>query len=198
MRKILTAAALVLVAAMAVAQPAAPYGQGKMPMGMPGMMMGTGDMSKMPQLTADQWAKMDAARMDYLRTVGTIQTDLAVKKLELAALWRADDIDSKKIMAKVNEISSVKAKLGTAKTDHLIAMYNILTPDQRKSMRMGMHGMMQRRMMPGMMMQGCPMMGGGMMGSGMMGGSMMGGMGSTMMGDASMDPDAMMMESEAE
>jgi Spy/CpxP family protein refolding chaperone len=188
MRTTLIAAALALVAAIAVAQPA---GQGNMPMGMPGMMMGTGDMSKMPQLTADQWAKMDAARMDHLRTVGPIQTDLAVKKIELAALWRAEDIDSKRIMAKVNEISSVKAKLETAKTNHMIAMYNILTPDQRKSMRMGMHGMMQRRMMPGMMMQGCPMMGGGVMGSGMMSGT-----GNSMMGDATMDPDAMMTESE--
>jgi Spy/CpxP family protein refolding chaperone len=188
MRTTLIAAALALVAAIAVAQPAAPTAQGKMPMGMPGMMM---DMPKMPDLAADQWVKMDAARTDHLRTVGPIQTDLAVKKLELTALWRAENIDAKKIMAKANEISSLKAKLDAAKVDHMIAMYNILTPDQRKSMRMGMHGMMQRRMMPGMMMQGCPMMGGGMMESGMMSG-----MGSTMMGDAAMDPDAMMTESE--
>jgi Spy/CpxP family protein refolding chaperone len=188
MRTTLIAAALALVAAIAVAQPAAPTGQGKMPMGMCGMM----DMPKMPDLTADQWAKMDAAKTSYLRTVGPIQTDLAVKKLELAALWRGEDVDAKKIMAKVNEISAAKAKLAAAKTDHMLAMYNMLTPDQRKSMRGGMHGMMQRRMMPGMMMQGCPMMGSGM------GGGMMGGMGTSMMGDAAMDPDAMMTESAAE
>jgi Spy/CpxP family protein refolding chaperone len=188
MRTTLIVAAMALVTAIAVAQPAAPTGQGRMPMGMPGMMM---DMPKMPDLTADQWVKMDAARAEHMRTVGPMQTDLAIKKLELTALWRAENIDAKKIMAKVNEISSVKAKLDAAKVDHMITMYNILTSDQRKSMRMGMHGMMQKRMMPGMMMQGCPMMGGGMMGSGMMGG-----MGNTMMGDATMDPDAMMTESE--
>ena len=182
MRKTLVAAALVLVAAIAVTQPAAPAGN--MPMN---GMTGTGmDMPKMPDLTADQLAKMDAARTNYLRTVGPIQTDLAVKQIELGALWRADNIDSKMIMAKVNEIGALKARLETAKVDHMIAMYNVLTPDQRKSVRMGMHGMMQRRMMPGMMMQGCPMMGG----------SMMGGMGSSMMGDDMMGSEGMMSEAE--
>jgi len=195
MRKTLIVAAVLLIAAMAVAQPAAPTGQGNMPMGMPGMMM---NMPKMPDLTADQWAKIDAARTNYLRAVSPMNTDLAVKMIELAALWRGDNIDAKMIMAKVNEISALKAKLESAKVDHMIAMYNVLTPDQRKSMRMGMHGMMQRRMMPGMMMQGCPMMGGGVMGGNMMGSGMMNGMGSNMMGDDMADPDAMMSESEAE
>jgi Spy/CpxP family protein refolding chaperone len=189
MRTTLMVAALALCAAVAVAQPAAPYGQGKMPMGMPGMM----DTPKMPEMTAEQWAKMDAARTSYLRMAGPIQTDIAVKKLELAALWRAENIDSKKILAKVAEISAARTKLDAAKADRMIAMFNTLTPDQRKSMRWGMHGMMQRGMMPGMMMQGCPMMG-----SGMMGGGMMGGMSGSMMGNNTMDPDQMMTESESE
>ncbi len=193
MKRILTAAALVLVATVVVAQPAA-TGPGKMPMGTPGM-MGWSDMPKMPDLTADQWMKMDAAKTNYLRTVGPIQTDLAVKKLELAGLWRSENIDSKKILAKVSEISAVKTKLDAAKADRMIAMFNILTPDQRKSMRWGMHGMMQNRMMPGMMMQGCPMIGGGMMGGSMMGGSMMGGSG--MMGGM-MEMDPMLSESDTE
>jgi len=164
MRKTLVAAALALAAALAVGQPAAMPGPGKM-MGGPGMM--NWDTPKMPEMTADQWAKMDAARTSYLRTVGPLQTDLAVKQLELAALWRAEVIDSKKVTAKVSEISATKAKLDAAKADRMIAMFSILTPDQRKSMRWGMHGMMQRWMAPGMMMQGCPMMNGGMMGYGM-------------------------------
>ncbi len=189
MKKTLTVAALVLVAAIAAAQPGAQSGQQQMPMGMGKMM----NMPKMPDLTADQWMKMDAAKTSYLRTVGPLQTDLAIRKVELAALWRAENVDAKKVLAKVNEISTVKAKLDAAKADHMIAMFNMLTPDQRKSMRMGMHGMMQRRMMPGMMMQGCPMMGGGMMG-----GSMMGGTGSTIMDDAMADPTGMMPETESE
>ncbi len=189
MRRTLIVAVLALVTAMAVAQPAAMPGQGKM-MGRQGLM--ATDLPKMPEMTAEQWAKMDAARTSYLRTAGPIQTDIAVKKLELAALWRAENVDSKKILAKVAEISAAKTKLDAAKADRMIAMFNTLTPDQRKSMRWGMHGMMQRGMMPGMMMQGCPMMGSGMMGN------MMGGAGSMMSGSATMDPDQMMTESESE
>jgi Spy/CpxP family protein refolding chaperone len=165
----------VLAAGFAVAQPGAQTAPMKMPMGgmSGGMMSGVKDMPKMPEMTNEQLDKMDAQRIVHLRTVGPIETDLAVKQFELAALWRAENLDVKKIIAKVNEISALKAKLDAAMADNMIAMHSILTPEQRKSMRSGMCGKMQGMMMPGMMMQGCPMMGGGMMGNGMMGGAMM-------------------------
>ena len=192
MRSAVTAAAmLVLILGIANAQM-------KPQSGMAGGMM-SNQMSAMPDMTADQMAKMDAARVAYIQTVGPIMTNLMVSKFQLAALWRADNIDTKAILAKVNEIDALKAKLDVAKANHWIAMWNTLTPDQRKSMRMGMHGMMKKMMMPGMMMQGCPMMGGGMMGSGMMGSGMMGGsmMGDDMMGGGMMGSGEMN-ESESE
>jgi Spy/CpxP family protein refolding chaperone len=178
MRTTLTVAvAFVLAAGFAVAQPSGQPAPMKMQMtGMSGgMTSGMQDMPKMPAMTSDQLDKMDAQRIAHLRAAGPIRTDIAVKQFELAALWRAENLDAKKIRAKVNEISALKAKLDAAMADHMIAMHSILTPEQRKSMRSGMHGKMQGMMMPGMMMQGCPMMGGGMMGNGMMGGGMMGG-----------------------
>ena len=171
MRTTLTVAAvLVLAAGFAVAQPGAQNAPMTMPMGgmSGGVMSGMKDMPKMPEMTNEQLDKMDAQRIAHLRTVGPIRTDLAVKQFELAALWRAENLDAKKITAKVNEISALKAKLDAAMANNMIAMHNLLTPEQRKSMRSGMHGMMQGMMMPGMMMQGCPMMGGGMMGGAMM------------------------------
>ena len=167
MRKTLTVAVvLVLAAGFAVAQPGTQTAPMKMPMG--GMMSGMKDMPKMPEMTSEQQEKMDAQRIAHLRTVGPIRTDIAVRQFELAALWRAENLDAKKIRAKVNELSALKAKLDAAMADHMIAMHSILTPEQRKSMRSGMHGKMQGMMMPGMMMQGCPMMGGGVMGGAMM------------------------------
>ena len=188
MRTTLTVAVvLVLAAGFALAQP----GTQTTPMKMPraGMMSGIKDMPQMPAMTSEQLDKMDAQRIAHLRAVGPIRTDLAVKQFELAALWRAENLDAKKIKAKVNEISALKAKLDAAMADHMIVMHSILTPEQRKSMRSGMCGKMQGMMMPGMMMQGCPMMGGGMMGNGMMGGGMMGGgmMGGGMMGGSMME-----------
>lgn len=180
MKKTLTiAAVLVLAAGFAVAQPAAQTAPMKMPMG--GMMSGMQDMPRMPEMTNDQLSKMDAQRIVHLRTVGPIKSEIAVKQIELAGLWRAENLDAKKITAKVNEISALKTKLDAAMANNMIAMHSLLTPEQRKSMRSGMHGMM-----PGMMMQGCPMMGGGMMGKGMMGGGMMRG---GMMGGGMMEMD---------
>lgn len=154
--------AIVLAAGLSVAQPAAT----KMPMvGMGGgMMAGAKGMPSMPDMTNEQLDKMDAQRIAHLRTVGPIRTDIAVRQFELAALWRAENLDAKKIIAKVNEISALKAKLDAAMAENMIAMRGVLTPEQRKAMRSGMHGMMG-----GGMMQGCPMMGGGMMGGGMTG-----------------------------
>ena len=167
---LIVAAVLVLAAGFALAQPGTQTPPMKMPMG--GMMSGMQDMPKMPEMTSEQLDRMDAQRIAHLRAVGPIRTELAVKQFELAALWRAENLDAKKIIAKVTEISALKAKLDMAMANNMIAMHSILTPEQRKSMRSGMCGKMQGMMMPGMMMQGCPMMG-GMMGGGMMGGSMM-------------------------
>lgn len=172
---LIVAVVLALAAGLAVAQPAAQNAPMTMPMGgmSGGMMSGMKDMPKMPEMTGEQLDRMDAQRIAHLRAVGPIRTDIAVKQFELAALWRAENLDAKKIIAKVNEISAIKAKLDAAMANNMIAMHSILTPEQRKSMRSGMCGKMQGMMMPGMMMQGCPMMGGGMMGGGMMGGGMM-------------------------
>jgi len=165
-----TVAVLAVAAGMAVAQPAAE------PMAMPmsgamheGMMAG---MPKAPELSAEQQTQMDAQRISYLREVGPIKTDIAVKEIELAALWRADELDARKITAKVTEISSLKARLEQAEAGNRIAMHNLLTPEQRKTMRPG---------------TGCGMMRGGMMGGGMKGGGMGGGMmgGCPMMGGMS-------------
>lgn len=172
MRNTLTIVAILLfVAGFAVAQPAAPAAPTRMPMG--GMMSGSMDMSAMPDMTADQLVRMSAQRIAHLREVGPIKTDIAVKEIELADLWRADDVDTKKITAKVNELSALKAQLELAMANNMLAMRSILTPEQRKAMHSGMRGMMKGSMMPGMMMQGCPMMGGGM-GGGMMSGGMSG------------------------
>ena len=167
---LIVAVVLVLAAGFALAQPGTQTPPMKMPMG--GMMSGMQDMPKMPEMTNEQLDRMDAQRIAHLRAVGPIRTDRAVKQFELAALWRAENLDAKKIIAKVTEISALKAKLDAAMANNMIAMHSILTPEQRKSMRSGLCGKMQGMMMPGMMTQGCPMMG-GMMGGGMTGGSMM-------------------------
>ncbi|MCX6842575.1 MAG: periplasmic heavy metal sensor [candidate division WOR-3 bacterium] len=182
---------LALAAGLAVAQPMSGYGQQQMPMG--GMMgqgmMGQGTYTAQQNpwgLTSEQMAQMQAQQAGNMRLIDSLNSQLAMKQVELNGLWGADKIDEKKITARMNEINDLNARIQMAQTNSAIAMYNILTPQQRGMMRWSWGGMMGG-MMPNMM-QYCPMMNGmmngypttgrGMMGMGMMGGCpMMGGYG---------------------
>jgi len=182
---------VVLAAGFALAQPGpttsapapatkmqAPMGCGMKGMqGMQGMMHG----AAMPDMTPEQLEKMDALRTAHVKEMVPLRADLKVKEIELDALWRADEPDAKKIIAKVREIGDIREKLEIAGINHRFEMRKLMTPEQRKTMKgMGMGpGMMGRGMgrgMRGMMRgkmggQGCGMQGGGQCG---MQGPMMG------------------------
>jgi Spy/CpxP family protein refolding chaperone len=122
-------------------------------------------MMAMPEMTAEQQEKMDAMRIKHMKEMMPMQTDLRIKELELAALWRADKLEAGKIVAKVKEINDVRGKLELARVNHRIEMHSQLTPEQRKAMGPGMMGGCggRRGMMRGRGMgrgAGCGMMGG--------------------------------------
>jgi Spy/CpxP family protein refolding chaperone len=95
-------------------------------------------------LTEDQQQQADELRMKQLKETMPIETDVQIKRMELDALWRAEDLDGKKIVAKVKEISSLQARLQLARTNQRLGFYKLLTPEQRKQAR-GMRGMMGRQ-----------------------------------------------------
>jgi len=174
---------LTLVGGIAIAQPAptaaapAPAAKTQAPVhsgmqGMKGMMHGPA----IPDMTPEQMEKMDALRTALVKEMLPLRTDLRVKEIELDALWRADEPDAKKIIAKVKEIGDIREKIEITRINHRFEMRKLMTPEQRKAMKkMGMHrGMMRgkmgrgmgrgmRRMMRGQM-DGCPQ--GPMMGQG--------------------------------
>ena len=164
----LTAIAVVAFACLVWAQPGPGPAAGG-PMRGAGSAMaerpGRQGMPGIPDLTPEQMDKMDAMRVSHMKTVLPIRTDIQVAEIELDALWRADKLDSKKIVAKVNEIGGLRQKLELAMVNHRIDVYNLMTPDQRKAMR-EMHMGRGRGMMRG---QGRGMgrgMKGGMKGAG--------------------------------
>jgi len=128
----LTIAALALLAGFALAQPGP--GATVPPMGGRMPMMEQTSKPELPAMTPEQLDKMDALRIAHLKEVLPLQTDLQIKEMELAALWRADKLDAKKIVAKVKEISDARGKLELAKVNHQIDVYNLMTPEQRKAM----------------------------------------------------------------
>ena len=147
-RTTLTAIAVVALAGLMWAQPGpgaaagGPTGRAGVPMmdktdqtattGRGGPM---GMMADIPDVTPEQMEKCDAMRVAYMKTVLPIQTDIQVAEIELDALWRAEKLDAKKIVAKVSEIGGLRQKLELAMVNHRIDMYNLMTPDQRKAMR---------------------------------------------------------------
>ena len=178
---------VVLAAGFALAQPSpagavpAPATKAQAPMacgmqGMQGMMPGPA----MPDMTPEQLEKIDALRAAHLKEMSPLRTDLQLKEIELEALWRADEPDAKKIIAKVKEIGGVREKMEIARINHQFDMRKLMTPEQRKAMKkMGMgRGMMGKGMGRGMRgmkcgpMGGCPMGGDG---CGMQGGNQCGG-----------------------
>ncbi len=157
---------VVLVAGFALAQPAAtgPTPPANLvPMcGMQGMhgMQGMKPGPAMPDMTPEQLEKMDALRTAHLKEMSPLRTDLQVKEIELDALWRADEPDAKKIIAKVKEIGDIREKMEVARINHQFDMRKLMTPEQRKAVRkMGMMGRGMCRGMRGMMrgqMDCCP------------------------------------------
>jgi len=155
------------------ATPPTPAAKPQAPMacGMQGMQGMKGMQAMMPDLTPDQLEKMDALREANLKEMLPIRTDLEIKRIELEALWRADEPDAKKIVAKVKEIGDLQEKMEVARINHMFDIRNLLTPEQRKAMRKMGPGMMGGRRGRGMMrgrMGGCPMGGDG---CGMQGGN---------------------------
>lgn len=121
-------------------QKAAPAEPQAMPMPPMGIM-------RLPNLTDEQKEQIQALRIKHLKEVMPIETDIKIKELELNALWLADKLDAKAIVAKVKEIADLRMKMELAKVNHKIEIYKILTPEQRKMLGPGIglgRGMRQR------------------------------------------------------
>ena len=117
--------ALVLAVMPAMAQPAAPAApgcancqqKGMMPghgMGMGkgmGKGMGLGRGMRGLGLTEEQYQKLDELRIGHLKETMPVETDIEIREMELEALWRAEKLDGKKIVAKVREISALRERL---------------------------------------------------------------------------------------
>jgi len=131
MRKItwIAAAALVLVA-LAPAHPEA----GQQPAQAAGAQRGMRGFGQL-DLTEAQHEKMDQLRMSFLKETMPLKTDIKLKEMELNALWRAEKLNTKAIVAKVKEIAGIRTKLEVARVNRRINRYNVLTPEQQKNAR---------------------------------------------------------------
>jgi Spy/CpxP family protein refolding chaperone len=154
----IAALAVLVITGWAIAQPAVPEQrqepaeQAMVPPN-PEMALPPFGLLNLPNLTDDQRMQIQSLQIKHLKEVMPLETDMRIKRLELAMLWRAEKLDAKQIVAKVKEINELRNKLELARVNHRIEIYNLLTPEQRKAFRPGM-GQGRMRGMGGMKRRG--------------------------------------------
>jgi len=115
-------------------------------------------------LSAEQQKQMDELRMANVKEMVAYEAELQVKRVELDALWRAENPSAKEIIAKAREISGLREKMQVARINHAFAQYNLLTAEQKEKVK----GLGPRMFERGHGMRGMRGMGRGMPGCGMM------------------------------
>ncbi len=65
----------------------------------------------MMNVTPEQAGQLFDLRQKFMNDTAGLRKDMAMKRAELAAIWRAENPDEKQILAKQKEINDLKAKL---------------------------------------------------------------------------------------
>ena len=109
-------------------------------------------------LTDDQVTRLRQLTVETEKTSIKTKADLAVRRIELRELLKADNPDRDAVMKKVQEVSSLTGQLMQQHVQALLSAKTVLTPEQQKKIREfsanhrmghpGMQGMSTHR--PGM------------------------------------------------
>ena len=128
------ALAVALMASAALAGPGGPgYGRGY------GAGYGYGSPA-IPNLTADQSAKIQALQKANLDEAAPLQQQLLAKRTEIRTLWLNPNPDQASIAAKQKEILSLRSQLQEKNTNLRLEFRKVLTPEQQAQMGASGHG----------------------------------------------------------
>lgn len=92
---------------------------------------GCGAVAAVPNLSADQAAKIQKIQSDRYAEAATVRSEMYAKKIELQALFREPVLDQAKITAKQKEITALQNQLQEKGLVARTAVAEILTPEQR-------------------------------------------------------------------
>jgi len=84
-----------------------------------------------PNLTAEQSAKMQALQQAHLTKIGPLQQALLSKRLELRSLYLAPNPDQAAVLAKQKEILNLQAQMQEEATNYRLEVRQVLTPEQQ-------------------------------------------------------------------
>ena len=86
-------------------------------------------------LTAEQQKQMDELRIANVKEMVAYDAELQVRRIELDALWRAENPSAREIIAKAREISGLREKMQVARINYAFAQYNVLTAEQKEKVK---------------------------------------------------------------
>jgi Spy/CpxP family protein refolding chaperone len=92
---------------------------------------GYGAVAAVPNLSADQAAKIQKIRSDRYAEAEAVRSEMYAKKIELQALFREPVLDQAKIASKQREIVALQTQLQEKGLAARTAVAEILTPEQR-------------------------------------------------------------------
>jgi Spy/CpxP family protein refolding chaperone len=137
MKKAATTVGIIALAA-AIAMPVYAYGRagnkaGKAGIGPAGRQAAC--VQTMPNLTAEQSAKLKELRDQRDQEAQPIRNEMIAKRAELRNLWLQGNPDEAAIKAKQQEINDLRNKLQDTMTEYRLEVGKILTPEQRAQLQ---------------------------------------------------------------
>jgi Spy/CpxP family protein refolding chaperone len=86
-------------------------------------------------LTDEQKSKIAELRISHQKEMVDLKADLEKKLLSLKELRLKDNIDRNSVLATVNDINQARNKIAIARANNIMDMYELLTPDQQKTLK---------------------------------------------------------------
>ena len=84
------------------------------------------------QLTDEQQIKAGKLRIDFQRQEAEVESKIRIARLDMKELFMAENLDRVSIEKKLKSISDLQYQMKLAHVNHLFAVREILTPEQRK------------------------------------------------------------------
>ena len=122
-----------------------------------GMMMHRMELMKKLNLTDQQKNKIADLRISFQKNMVDLRADLQKSKLDLKELKAKGDLNRNDVISAVEKINKSRDAISLAVANHLLDVYQVLTPDQQKiwkeqaplfkGMKPGMNRMFHKRMM---------------------------------------------------
>jgi len=122
---------ILLFAAFANAQPMRMQGR----LHPNGKMIGKADLMKKLNLTPEQKQKIGDLKIDFQKKMIDLKADLQKSKLDLRELRSKNDLNRDDILAAVEKINKNRDAISIAVANHMVDIFQILTPDQQKIAR---------------------------------------------------------------